>query len=488
MTLRKRLALIYSGALTLIVVILSLMVIVASRLTIYGAIDQLLNQSADELIGAISVVPIGEFGPLRADIVFHSDKMFTAPGISVQVWQTSDGMRSIPPRLVRASNDMTAHESPIHHGSLVSNVPQAVTTNINDTPARVAIRPYYSIGGVQIGVVQVATTVQAVEQTNNALLLIMGFGAVVSIGIGVGISLWLSNRVLKPIEHITRAAASIADAEDLSTRLAWRGAMDELGRLVDVFNHMMERLETLFRVQQRFVGDVSHELRTPLTSIIGNLEIVERYGYDQSSLDAVSREANRMSRMVNDLLLLARADNGDLQVDLYALDLDPIVLEVFEQAHILARPHQLQIKLGTLEPSRIYGNSDRLKQLLLNLVNNAIKFTADGGSITLSLTHEGDYAVLSVADTGIGIAPEDKKRIFDRFFQADHSRVQHSEMDGAGLGLSIVRWITETHNGRIDVDSTIGEGSTFSISLPLLKDENSRPPTQPRREKRTFEV
>jgi signal transduction histidine kinase len=206
-------------------------------------------------------------------------------------------------------------------------------------------------------------------------------------------------------------------------------------------------------------------------------------------LDAVFREASRMSRMVNDLLLLARADNGDLQVDLYALDLDPIVLDVFEQAHILAKPRKLQIHLADIEPSRIYGNADRLKQLLLNLVNNAIKFTADDGSITISLTHQGDEARLAVSDTGIGISSEDKQRIFDRFFQADHSRVQRSESDGAGLGLSIVRWISQIHSGTIEVESEVGKGSTFIVRIPLLKDENTLPSSvNPKREQRTFEV
>src|SRR5690606_4170077 len=158
-------------------------------------------------------------------------------------------------------------------------------------------------------------------------------------------------------ETIREAAANVANADDLTNRIKWDGPNDELGELTKSFNHMMGRLEEVFKVQQEFIGDVSHELRTPLTSIIGHVEIMGKYGFDKDSLDALYREANRMSRMVNDLLLLTRADSGELAVDLYPLDLDRIVLEVFEQTLGLARERKLNIDVKRIEPVRINGNA-----------------------------------------------------------------------------------------------------------------------------------
>jgi signal transduction histidine kinase len=255
--------------------------------------------------------------------------------------------------------------------------------------------------------------------------------------------------------------------------------MDELGKLVSVFNHMMERLQQLFSVQQRFVADVSHELRTPLTAIRGNIELMKRYGADAESLEAIDGETARMSRMVEDLLLLARADYGGLTLDLYAVDLDTVISEIYQQTQILARNHGVQLKMARFEPVRVRGNTDRLKQLILNLVNNAIKYTPEGGTVSLSLYQREGQAVLEVTDTGIGIDKEHLARIFDRFFQADPSRTATDGMSGAGLGLSIAQWIAEAHEGSISVESEVGRGSTFTFTMPLLEAQTPVAPEPP---------
>jgi len=320
---------------------------------------------------------------------------------------------------------------------------------------------------IVFGVIAVVSSTHPHAQANDMLMLSFGLATVAAILVSMALGMWVSDRLIKPIEHITHTAASIVNANDLSTRIPYDGPMDEIGHLAQVFNQTMGRLEQLFSVQQRFVGDVSHELRTPLTSILGNLELMKRYGYDQESLEAVYREADRMRRMVNDLLLLARADNGELKVVRQPMALDALVLEVYEETHVLAAKRQLKILLGKLEDVPIEGDADRLKQLLLNLVNNAIKFTPDGGSITLEAYQQAGRGLLLVSDTGIGISEADQKRIYDRFFQADHSRVHREGHDGAGLGLSIVRWIVQAHDGQIQVSSTLGQGTSFTVSLPL---------------------
>jgi signal transduction histidine kinase len=215
---------------------------------------------------------------------------------------------------------------------------------------------------------------------------------------------------------------------------------------------------------------VSHELRTPLTAISGNVEIIKRYGPDQDSIDAIESEAKRMSRLVNDLLLLARADNGELKLNVEELDLDIVVGEAYREARILAKDRDLKVTVVDFEPVRIRGDADRLKQLLSNLLINAIKFTPDGGQIIINLRKTEHDAILQVQDTGIGISPEDLQRIFDRFYQADASRVRLDNAEGAGLGLSIAQWIAQAHGGKIQVDSTVGEGTTFTVTIPHIEE------------------
>jgi two-component system, OmpR family, sensor kinase len=339
----------------------------------------------------------------------------------------------------------------------------------NDVEWRVLTQTL-NIWGRKIGV-QVATSSQTVKEATHMLVNIMlasgGIGILGSIGLGM----WLSHRALKPIKDLTDAAGRIADTDDLKTRLLWTGPMDELGRLVSVFNRMMTRLEHLFSVQQRFVADVSHELRTPLTAIRGNLDIIKRYGMDKDSFDAIESEVERMSRMVSDLLLLARADYGGLTLELEPLDVDTVVTEVYKEARVLAKDRNLAVAIHDFEPVRIKGNADRIKQLLLNLIGNALKFTSDGGRITLNLRRENNFAVLQVQDSGIGISREDQERIFDRFFQADSSRVRQPG-EGSGLGLSIAKWIADAHQGTISVESEPGKGSTFTVRIPTL-DQNT---------------
>jgi len=473
MTIRTRFTLWYSGLLTLIIIIFALTVMTVNRISILAVIDQTLGQTAANIAQTVAILPVGEFGPLQLQIQRLESLMDASEGMWMQVWQTYDIGGEIPARLVQESTGLNGEVPMLDADAVHHPLPHISETRFNGVLTRVATYPILMDEGRMMGVVQVGSTVNTLAQANDALVISMGIAGLISIGVSVMLGTWISSRLLKPIGNISRAAAGIVNADDLSTRLKWVGPMDELGHLTAVFNQTLARLEGLFKVQQRFVGDVSHELRTPLTSIMGNVELMQRYGVDPDSLDAVYREAERMSRMVNDLLLLARADNGELKVDLSTIELDRLLVEVYEQAHFLKKKRNLKILLGDIQPTLIHGNSDRMKQLLLNLVNNAIKFTLDEGIITLTLQHDGNCAYVDVSDTGIGISPQDQVRIFDRFFQADNSRVQRNEMDGAGLGLSIARWIVDVHKGRIEVSSQLGKGTRFRMIVPLLKQEKS---------------
>ncbi len=466
MTIRTRLTLWYSSMLALIVVVMGAAVLMVNRISTLATVDQFLKQTADLVRQELNFVPLGEFGPPRVQFVLREPSLLSVPSVWVQVWQFASD--DAAPRLVLASQVLGEVSKAMDASALTHSGEITSESVFNGTLTRIYTAPLFDERGQRVGSVQVGASIATLDRANEALLVTMVIATLVSVGVSVLLGMWLAGQLLKPIERITQTASSIMDAEALSTRIVWNGPDDELGRMTGVFNEMMARLEHLFSVQQRFVGDVSHELRTPLTSILGNIEIIQRYGYDKDSLDAVYREAERMARMVSDLLLLARADNGELKVVLTPMDFDPIVLEVYEQAHLLAKKRALKIELAHVEPTRINGNADRLKQLLLNLVNNAIKFTPDGGKITLALTHDNGHAKLTVSDTGIGIKPEDLPRIFDRFYQADNSRAQRSENDGAGLGLPIARWLAEAHGGSIEATSQLGVGTTFTVRLPLL--------------------
>lgn len=251
---------------------------------------------------------------------------------------------------------------------------------------------------------------------------------------------------------------------------------DELGELARTFNEMLGSLEEAYAAQQRFVADASHELRTPLTAVCGNLELLrtraDQLPSDEKNalVEAASEEAERMARLVANLLALARADAGQ-RLPHKLVELDRVLLDVFQQARVLAR--DVKLSLIELDQLAVLGDADQLKQLLLALVDNALKYTPSGGTVALGLRREGDEAVLEVRDTGIGIAPADLPHVFERFYRADKARSR--DAGGTGLGLSIARWIAHEHGGEIVVESQIGRGSTFAVRLPQAKGPGGQP-------------
>jgi signal transduction histidine kinase len=227
---------------------------------------------------------------------------------------------------------------------------------------------------------------------------------------------------------------------------------------------MLERLYNFFQAQVRLSADVSHELRTPLTAIRGNIDLLRRGAANdppelEEALVIIDGELDRMSRIVADLLLLSQADAG-LSLRMEKVELDTIILEVYRYARVTA--NGVNIQLGHEDQAIVYGDVDRLKQLLINLVTNAIKHTPSGGNVTISLYRDPEWVRVSVADTGRGIAPAALPHIFERFYQAESS----NQKNGTGLGLSIAQWIAEAHGGEITVTSELGKGSIFTLWLP----------------------
>ena len=278
----------------------------------------------------------------------------------------------------------------------------------------------------------------------------------------------IAGGALRPIARMTDTAGTITRSRDLSHRIPASQRQDELGRLAATFNAMLASIETAYQAQQRFVSDASHELRAPLTAIQGNLELLRLHpdmpvADRDEALAEVERETNRLTRLVADLLALARADAG-VMLPHRPVDLDAVVLDAFRTARQLAAGQELALE--PFEPVQVVGDEDRLKQLVLILVDNALKYTSTGGQVTLGLCRRKEVAEILVRDTGVGIAPEDLGHVFERFYRADPARGR--DPGGTGLGLPIARWIARQHGGDVTLESAPGQGTLAIIRLPAL--------------------
>jgi heavy metal sensor kinase len=266
---------------------------------------------------------------------------------------------------------------------------------------------------------------------------------------------------------VTRLARRIS-AEDLGQRLNLRSPDDEVGRLARTFDEMIARLDDAFRRQRQFTADASHELRTPLTAIKGQIDVALQRQRDPAAyrqvLQVVNEEVDRMIRLVGSLLTLARADAGQIPLAFEAVSLPDLVAGALEQVSPMASQRSVELQLVPSQAVTLRADEDLLLQLLLNLLDNAIKYTPAGGQVTVGWNVGAGQVELWVRDTGIGIASEHLPHLFDRFYRVEKAR---SRAEGrVGLGLAISRWIAEAHGGSISVDSAPGEGSTFTIRLP----------------------
>ena len=320
------------------------------------------------------------------------------------------------------------------------------------------------------GIVQVGSSLEGVEDALHQLLLILLIAVPAALLFASMGGLFLANKVLKPVDEITQIARQIGSG-NLSQRIRIKRVNDELGRLAATFNEMIAKLEDSFRRVKRFTADASHELKTPLTILRGEIEVglkkrraLTEY---QRILNSNLEETSRMSRIVDDLLTLSRADMGELTMEREAVDLSSLAREVSDDLQILA--HEKGVRLHFMGDgfTTVEGDPLFLRQLILNLTENGLKYTPTGGAVELKVKGDRDEGVarICVSDTGVGIAQKDLKRVFDRFYRVDKARSR--ETGGTGLGLSISQWIVQAHEGQINVKSKVGKGSTFTVTLPL---------------------
>ena len=290
----------------------------------------------------------------------------------------------------------------------------------------------------------------------------------VALGVSIFGGLALANKALRPVDEITTRARKIT-AENLDQTIPPLDVDDEIGRLTATFNEMIRRLHSSFAQVKEFSADASHELRTPLTIIRGEIELALRSARTPEEyreiLESTLEEIMRLTSIIDNLLTLAKADKGTYQAHFSEVDLRSLVEELLEDSEVLAQRKGIHIRLLKNSPVTIVGDRIRLRQLFLNIVDNAIKYTPEGGAVSLSMDSENGSAVFEVEDTGIGIPEQETEKIFNRFYRVDKARSR--DLGGAGLGLSIARWIAEMHRGTITVRSQPQKGSTFTIMLPI---------------------
>jgi two-component system OmpR family sensor kinase len=457
MSLRARLALLY----TLIVGGILLLFGTAVYVAVSGTLNNQVNRNLIDITQAI-------IRTNRVDAI-TMPRLDLSAEVYIQVFGRDKNLRAESVNLqARGIN------SPLDEAGLNSQTQVLRDVMVDNTRLRVLSTPIEIAGTDRlIGYIQVATSLAALQTTQQILLIILLAGAVVSMLIA-GLAGWVSTkRALSPLEAVTNTALQITRADDLSRRIPYQGPTnDEVGQLINAFNQTLSRLEILFESQRRFLADVGHELRTPLTVIKGNVDLMRRMDCtDEESMQGIEEEVDRLTRLVGDLLLLAQAESGKLPLARRTVELDTLLLDALHQMRVLAG-ERIQLKLGEIDQVLVCGDPDRLKQVLVNLIGNAIQYTPVGGEVLVGLGKVESQAHLTVSDTGPGIPPEDIPHIFERFYRGEKSRTRSKNgKKGFGLGLSIAYWIVRNHGGQIEVAPREPHGTTFSVWLPLALGE-----------------
>jgi heavy metal sensor kinase len=461
MPIRWRLTLWFALILCAILILSGIVLHILLQRYLIGQVDENLSIYSARVHGTLHPQEIPD--PLDYEVI-HSKlppiNEFASPGIYIQLIDRSGNV-------VVKSDNLGKQELPVNpiliSQGFAGNVAIETLAAGDGASVRIMVSPLYLRD--QVLLLEVAQSFNhidaAMSQVRWALLASI-LVALILASLSGGV---IARRALVPVSRITQTAQDIETSSDLRQRVGYLGPGDEIGELANTFDHMIEHLDRVFQSQKYFVADASHELRGPLTVIRGNLDLLKRkLGEEERrrSLKAIERESIRMSKIVDDLLLLTEIESGQLAQPQRVL-LKDILSEELERARTLTGSREIAVSQP--EDLAINGDAQSLKQLLGNLVDNAIKYTPEQGTITLSLFRDGSWARLEVTDTGIGIPPEHLPHIFDRFYRVDKARSRAS--GGTGLGLAIVKGIAEQHGGKVNVTSEPGKGSTFTVWLKL---------------------
>ncbi len=456
MSFRLRMTLLFTGVLGAVILIIGFAVYSLVSYQLTQQMDAVLAGAGNRLITSAEVS-----SPGQVTFITLTENDFSQT-IVIQLWDKNH-------QLINSSDNIRLFQEPLDPEGLKATQTLYNDVWIKTAHLRVMSKPL-AINGQSLGVLQVGTSLAPIDTTQDTLISVLLITLLSGIGLAVILGGLVIRNAMKPLVIAKNTAVQISNADDLSRRIPYKDIgveTDEIGELIKAFNQTLGRLEKLFSAQRRFMADVSHELRTPLTVINGNVGLMRRMRQvDEESLASIEEEVDRLTRLVGDLLLLAQAESGKIPLDIKPVELDALLLEVYQQLRVLAGD-RVDVKLADIDQVRVLGDRDRLKQVIINLGANAINYTQNGGQVKLGLSKSEGQAQLLVTDNGPGIAPEDLPHIFERFYRGEKSRTREQDESSFGLGLSIAYWIVEAHGGRIEVSSVLHEGSNFCVWLPL---------------------
>ena len=461
-SVRTRLTLWYAGVLAVSLIAFALLVYYAAAKVFYQQQDEALRSTAETVASAYIQELEEEQSISKANEVVLAEMVF--PNRYVQVTDASG-------RVVAWSANLTGHVLAIPGDNLANARRQTISfTVINNL--RVAVVPL--TGNRELGYAAVAEPLSVIDESLRRLRRDFFAGVPLILLLASLGGYFLARKSLSPIALMNRQTQRIT-AENLAARLDVMNNRDELGGLAITINELLERLEEAFTEQQRFIADASHELRTPLAVLRGETEVslsqprsIDEY---QTSLNLIKDEAERLSRIVEDLFVLARQPADRKAVARQPVRLDKIVAECGRAAQVLAGRKNLKLKIDPGTALLLTGDDELLQRMILNLLDNAVKYTPAGGEISVELVASNGDACLTVRDNGIGIPAKDQPHVFDRFYRVDKARSR--ALGGAGLGLSIARQIAEAHGGTVSLESS-SDGSTFTVVLPVSKDNKPK--------------
>ncbi len=482
-TIRTRLTTWFASAVAVILAGFTIAVFLSRRSALYGELDRRIESEAELTAGILAGVARAGGTVVRTDAagrpVLVQELSATLEAVPDFLLITAAAQDSFPLFVSTESGGLTYQKLEQLRKVIVAAQGRRVEGTVRLVPdgqrLRYIVRPLgpeVSKGGAVLVGVRPETAELGLEQTFSTFLLILPFGVLAAYAIG---SL-VARRALGPVDQITREVREITDGTSLHRRLPSSMVKDELGRLADTLNQMIGRLERSFTALRRFTADASHELKTPLTVLKAGVERAlttpKMPPESLAALEEAMDEINRMTELVDALLTLARADEGLVVLHQEPVDLRALILETEETGELLAEPAGIAVSADApVDPVIVPVDGSRIRQLVMNLLTNAVKYTPAGGRVRLWLERDDGRVRFGVSDTGIGIAPGDLPHIFDRFWRADSARTRTGERPGVGLGLAICKWIAEAHGGTIDVQSRPGRGTTFSVTLPASPGE-----------------
>jgi heavy metal sensor kinase len=454
-SIRSQLITLYVGLLALVFVCFGAYIYWGFHAYLVHSLDQTLDRRAQQIASTI----LAELPARGPTYVATEIQARYAPELNERVMRITDANGQV----VYASKNS---------GGLTAAAPVAGDRagyreeTTDDSRLRVVTLPYALSDGRRY-TVEVGAPEASIHSALRGLMAMLALGFLVLIGLAAAAGYSLLGRTLRPVDEIVRAAEGIT-YKNLSERLPVPRTGDEFERISEALNRMIGRLDEAFRIATRFSGDASHELRTPITVIRGELEGLLKgellTGETRQRVGEMLVEMERLTHIVEGLLLVSRLESGEARSTRQVLDLGALAGVVADQMAPLAEDRAVSFRRDLEEGIWVEGDEVRLKQVVVNLLDNAIKYTPSGGRVTLSLRGQVDHARLDVTDTGIGIGPAAQPHIFERFYRAEEVRA--GQIEGTGLGLAIVHSIVEAHQGSISVTSTKGQGSSFIVRLP----------------------